>query len=63
MLGHKVVQVRPVHVFHHHERDRAGPVDVEDADDVGVIERGDRLRLAIKPLHARSAERIVVPVR
>ena len=48
--GHVLVQVQPVHVFHHHERRVAGLVHVEDADDVPVVERSHRPGFTVEPL-------------
>src|SRR5262249_393538 len=42
------VQVNPVHELHDHVVVRARVVDVVDADDVGVVEGGDRPRLAVE---------------
>ena len=54
-LGNQAVERLALHQLHRQEVDALGLLDRVDGDDVGVIERGERLRLA---LEAREALRV-----
>ena len=51
LLFHQPEEVRPLDVFQHEVGDLVRFVGVVGGDDIGMLERGGRLHLALEPLH------------